>query len=124
MFSSCATVFSGKLTEHQKTRPAPGEPKREIKWELVVVDAVLFFPYGLVGLGIDFATGAIYRPLRDQNGYKIQYKDSDAVPQTYMDSRAKRKAYFDAKHERLVREHDSIKAVREARKAERKAKKG
>lgn len=25
-FSSCATIFGGKVTEYQKTKPAPGEP--------------------------------------------------------------------------------------------------
>ncbi len=71
MFSSCATVFSGRLTDHQKNKPLPGEPKREVKWELVATDVILFFPYGLIGLGVDFLTGAIYRPLRDNYGRKI-----------------------------------------------------
>jgi hypothetical protein len=72
--SSCATLFSGQLTEGQKQRPAPGEDARKVKWELVAVNAIVFFPIGLVGIPIDFATGAIYRPKRNEYGAKIMTK--------------------------------------------------
>ncbi|WP_199200209.1 hypothetical protein [Adhaeribacter arboris] len=56
--SSCATVFGGKVTQYQKTRPADGQPQREIRVGALVADVLLFWP----GLAIDFATGAIYKP--------------------------------------------------------------
>lgn len=57
--TSCATVFGGKVAESQKRRPAPGEPRREVKVGVLIAD-ILLFP--LVSLPVDFATGAIYKP--------------------------------------------------------------
>lgn len=59
-FSSCATVFGGKVTEYQRTKPAAGEPSRKVRVAALIVDAV----FGLVPLVVDFATGAIYKPQR------------------------------------------------------------
>ncbi len=56
--TSCATLFGGKVTEYQKTRPAAGEPQREIRVGALVADVLLFWP----SLAVDFATGAIYKP--------------------------------------------------------------
>jgi len=56
--SSCATVFGGKTTLAQKTKPSPGEPQRSIRPVAMIADILLFWP----GLIVDFATGAIYRP--------------------------------------------------------------
>ena len=56
--SSCATVFGGLVTEYQRTKPAPGQPQREIRAGALIADVVLFWP----GAVIDFITGAIYRP--------------------------------------------------------------
>ena len=56
--SSCATVFGGRLTEYQRTRPAPGQPQREVRVGALIADVILFWP----GAIFDFATGAIYRP--------------------------------------------------------------
>jgi hypothetical protein len=56
--SSCATVFGGRVTEYQRTRPAPGQPSREIRPIALIADVVLFWP----GAVVDFITGAIYRP--------------------------------------------------------------
>jgi len=56
--SSCATVFGGRLTEYQRTRPAPGQPQREVRVGALIADVILFWP----GAIVDFATGAIYRP--------------------------------------------------------------
>lgn len=56
--SSCATVFGGRVTDHQKRKPLPGEPQREIRVGALVADILLFWP----GAAVDFATGAIYRP--------------------------------------------------------------
>lgn len=56
--SSCATVFGGKVTQYQKTKPAPGQPQREVRVGALIADILLFWP----GAAIDFATGAIYKP--------------------------------------------------------------
>jgi hypothetical protein len=56
--SSCATVLGGRITEYQRTKPAPGKPAREIRGGALIADVLLFWP----GAIIDFVTGAIYRP--------------------------------------------------------------
>lgn len=56
--SSCATVFGGKVSECQRTKPAEGQPAREIRAGALVADILLFWPSAIV----DFATGAIYKP--------------------------------------------------------------
>lgn len=56
--SSCATVFGGRVTEYQRTRPAPGQPQREVRVGALIADVILFWS----GAIVDFATGAIYRP--------------------------------------------------------------
>lgn len=56
--TSCATLFGGRVTEYQKTRPAAGEPQREIRVGALIADVLLFWP----SLAVDFATGAIYKP--------------------------------------------------------------
>ncbi|MDE2393598.1 MAG: hypothetical protein KGM03_07735 [Cytophagales bacterium] len=56
--SSCATVLGGRVTEYQRTKPAPGQPAREVRGAALIADVILFWP----GAIIDFATGAIYRP--------------------------------------------------------------
>ena len=58
LFSSCATIFGGKVTEFQKTKPNPGEPQRDIRVVELVCDLIPFWPAAIV----DFATGAIYKP--------------------------------------------------------------
>jgi len=57
-FSSCATVFGGKITQAQRTPPKVGEPKRAVRAVPLIADIVLFWP----GLVVDFITGAIYKP--------------------------------------------------------------
>ncbi len=56
--SSCATVFGGKVSECQRTKPAEGQPARAIRAGALVADILLFWP----GAIVDFATGAIYKP--------------------------------------------------------------
>lgn len=56
--SSCATVFGGKVSECQRTKPAAGQPTRAIRAGALIADILLFFP----GAIVDFATGAIYKP--------------------------------------------------------------
>lgn len=58
MMSSCATVFGGKVSDCQRTKPSPGEPTREIRAGALIADILLFWP----GAVVDFATGAIYKP--------------------------------------------------------------
>lgn len=57
-FSSCATLFGGKVTAYQRTKPATGEPTRKIRGVALVADILLFWP----GAIVDFATGSIYQP--------------------------------------------------------------
>lgn len=56
--SSCATVFGGRVTEYQRTKPTAGQPQREVRVGALIADVILFWP----GAIVDFATGAIYRP--------------------------------------------------------------
>jgi hypothetical protein len=56
--SSCATVFGGKVSEYQRTKPVEGKPSREIRVGALIADVILFWP----GAIVDFATGAIYKP--------------------------------------------------------------
>ena len=58
LMSSCATVFGGKVTAHQKTKPAAGEQQRQVRVGALIADILLFLP----GTIVDFATGAIYKP--------------------------------------------------------------
>ena len=57
--SSCATILGGPVNTYQRTRPLPGQPQREVRVGALVADILLV---GLLGVGVDFATGAIYRP--------------------------------------------------------------
>lgn len=56
--AGCATLLGDPITQHQKTKPLPGEPQREVRVIALIADIVLFLP----GTIVDFATGAIYRP--------------------------------------------------------------
>lgn len=64
--SSCATITGGRIGACQKTKPEEGQPRREIKTGKLVWDVVLgSFTLGFgipVFVGIDFLTGAIYKP--------------------------------------------------------------
>ena len=58
LFSSCATVLGGGITDHQKRKPLDGEPQRDVRVVALVADIILFWPFA----DVDFATGAIYKP--------------------------------------------------------------
>ena len=58
MFSSCATVFGGSVSQCQKTKPKEGQPQRDVRVAALILDILLFWP----GTILDFATGAIYKP--------------------------------------------------------------
>lgn len=60
MMSSCATLFGGKVTAHQKTKPGPGDQQRDVRVVPLIADIILFAP----ALIVDFATGAIYKPIK------------------------------------------------------------
>ncbi|TXE12075.1 hypothetical protein FUA26_08410 [Seonamhaeicola algicola] len=57
-FTNCATILGGPINSHQKTKPAPGQPQRDVRVVALIADIVLFLP----GTIVDFATGAIYKP--------------------------------------------------------------
>lgn len=57
--TSCATVFGGKVNSYQRTKPKEGEPSRPIRVGALIADILLFIP----GTIVDFATGAIYKPM-------------------------------------------------------------
>ena len=56
--SSCATLFCGPVSECQRTKPAQGQPARQVRVGALILDIVLFWP----SLIVDFATNAIYQP--------------------------------------------------------------
>jgi hypothetical protein len=57
--TSCATIFGGRVTESQRTKPKDGEPSRKIRTFALLGDIIFF---GGAGLIVDFATNAIYKP--------------------------------------------------------------
>ena len=56
--TSCATVFGGKVSACQRTKPKEGQPSRAIRGGALIADIILFTP----GVIVDFVTGAIYKP--------------------------------------------------------------
>lgn len=62
-FQSCATVFGGRVTECQRTKPAAGQPRRAIRPVALIAD---IFIGGIASLPIDFITGAIYKPCQSK----------------------------------------------------------
>ncbi len=59
LLNSCATILGGRRTAYQVTKPQPGTPQREVRVVALVADLLIFWPAAVV----DFATGAIYRPI-------------------------------------------------------------
>lgn len=57
--TSCATILGGPVTDYQKTKPLAGQPQREVRAGALVADIFLTGPIGVL---IDFATAAIYKP--------------------------------------------------------------
>jgi hypothetical protein len=77
-FSSCATIFGGPITTYQKTKPSPGEPKREIRPVPFILDIITL--YGIIGLVVDFADGAIYKPNNNMNNNRSQPQQNFQQP--------------------------------------------
>ena len=77
VFTSCATVFGGRVSLCQRHRPSAKEPTRRIRVVALVADLVLWWP----GLGIDFLTGAIYRPCHGSSqGTRMGSGDKGYIP--------------------------------------------
>jgi hypothetical protein len=57
-FTSCATVFGGRVNECQRTKPAPGQPGRQVRAVPLIANILLFWP----GIAVDFITRAAYKP--------------------------------------------------------------
>lgn len=70
LLSSCATILGGKLTPCQ-TQRMPNHPPREIRPIPLIFDFILG---GVFAVGIDFLTGAIYKPCYDSIPYSNQPK--------------------------------------------------
>jgi hypothetical protein len=58
LFSSCATIFGGKVSDCQKTKPTAGQPARQVRVGALILDILIFWP----GAVIDFADNSIYKP--------------------------------------------------------------
>ena len=61
---SCATILGGRVSDCQRTKPNRGEPTRKIRVAALICDVVLT---GVVGVGIDFLTGAVYKPCKTKH---------------------------------------------------------
>ncbi len=88
--NSCATLFGGAITESQTTKPAPGEPQRQVRVGALIADIILFWP----SVAVDFATGAIYKP-SDEDKNIARSKASEAHElrdQKFREKREQRKA--------------------------------
>lgn len=59
ILSSCATILGGPRTDYQTRKPENGQPQRQVRVGYIIADGVLT---GALGLIVDFATGAIYKP--------------------------------------------------------------
>jgi len=59
MLSSCATICGGKISDCQKTKPTDGT-HRALRWWVCI--PVIPFNWGPVGVIVDLADGAAYRP--------------------------------------------------------------
>ena len=57
-FTSCATLFGGKVDSCQTKKPGDGGQTRKIRVGALIADIILFTP----SLIVDFATNAIYKP--------------------------------------------------------------
>lgn len=71
--TSCATLFGGQVSECQRTKPAAGQPQREVRVGALVADILLFAPSAIV----DFATGAIYKPCTTKKVSQLKKIDSE-----------------------------------------------
>lgn len=76
-FSSCATVFGGRISSCQRHKPSPKQGSRQIRVVALVADILVWWP----GAIIDFADGAIYRPCRmTRQGTRMGSNDKGYIP--------------------------------------------
>jgi hypothetical protein len=59
---SCAIIFCGPASTCQRTKPAVGQPAREVHVGALIADILIFWP----ALIVDFATSAIYKPCNNR----------------------------------------------------------
>ncbi len=76
----CATLFGGRVTECQKTKPAPGEAHRKIKPGAFTVDFIIGLATLEIPLMIDFATSAIYQPCDNNSSASAKSNSNTSVP--------------------------------------------
>ncbi len=60
--SGCATLYGGRISDCQRHRPPQGQPSRKIRGAAATCDIVFGIFLFEVPIGIDFLTGAIYKP--------------------------------------------------------------
>ena len=65
--SSCATITNGTITPQQRTKPAQGQPRRQIKTLPLLADVFLL---GAIPTIIDFANCSIYKKDTTQSNLK------------------------------------------------------
>ena len=57
-FTSCATVFGGRVGVCQRTKPVKGQPSRAIRPVPLIANILFFWP----GIVVDLLTCATYKP--------------------------------------------------------------
>ncbi|MFI5163769.1 MAG: hypothetical protein ACHQHP_00820, partial [Bacteroidia bacterium] len=77
--NSCATIFGGRITQCQKTKPAPGEPRRKIREGALIADIFFGSIICPIPIAIDFLTKAIYRPCDAANTVPIKVRPPDTT---------------------------------------------
>lgn len=61
MLTSCATILGGHISDCQKTKPADGT-HRQLRWWVCI--PIIPFNWGPVGVIVDLADGAAYKPCK------------------------------------------------------------
>lgn len=59
-FSSCATVLGGRIDSCQSTPPSKSGHSRQVRVGYLIADVI----FGLIPVGVDFLTTAIYKPCK------------------------------------------------------------
>jgi hypothetical protein len=85
ILSGCGTIFGGRISSCQRQKPAPGQPKRQIRPAALAADiAGGLFLYEIPTL-VDFLDGGVYKPCgNDSINDVIIHKDehkSDSIAQ-------------------------------------------
>jgi hypothetical protein len=77
--SGCGAVFGGRLTDCQKNKPAPGQPRRQIRPAALIADIIWLIP----ALPVDLISGGIYMPCKDSLQIKQASKDDSIERQSH-----------------------------------------